>query len=205
MNINEHIKWTNTRTYCTDKNMLLTNLTKHWEESHVFNAKYEKFRLARSQSVTYVFRYVLYKKRAILSTTTEELVTPAPPTPTPTRALYAKLQREKLQFLSLLTTILKALIYWKLESFRGLCPCTPPGALRWALGPHPYEARWRERGALRAHTVHYAHGFFRPPFLKILDPPLYTSPLARPSRLPPPPLTRYARYATDALTHFARL
>ena len=68
----------------------------------------------------------------------------------PTRALYAKLQREKLHFLSLLTTILKALICWKLESFRGLrplgprqglCPCTPPGALRRAPGPHPYEAR----------------------------------------------------------------
>ena len=43
----------------------------------------------------------------------------------PTRALYAKLQREKLQFLSLLTTILKALICWKLESFRGLRPLGP--------------------------------------------------------------------------------
>ena len=58
----------------------------------------------------------------------------------PTRALYAKLQLEKLQFLSLLTTILKALICWKLESFRGLCPLGPrPGALRRAPGPHPYE------------------------------------------------------------------
>ena len=80
----------------------------------------------------------------------------------PTRAIYAKLQREKLHFLSLLTTILKALICWKLESFRGLrplgpqqglCPCTPPGALRRAPGPHPYEAR----------AVRYAHGFSRPP------------------------------------------
>ena len=79
----------------------------------------------------------------------------------PTRALYAKLQREKLHFLSLLTTILKALICWKLESFRGLCPlgprqglcpCTPlAGALRRAPGPHPYEARAsRTHGALRA-------------------------------------------------------
>ena len=54
MNINEHIKWTNTRTYCTDKNMLLTNLT-----IARFQRKIRKFRLARSQSVTYVFRYVL--------------------------------------------------------------------------------------------------------------------------------------------------
>ena len=57
---------------------------------------------------------------------------------------------------------------------QGLCPCTPPGALRRAPGPHPYDA----------------HGFFRPPLfcVQILDPPLYTAvPLARPSRLPPPP------------------
>ena len=54
MNINEHIKWTNTRIYCTDKNMLLTNLT-----IARFQRKIRKFRLARSQSVTYVFRYVL--------------------------------------------------------------------------------------------------------------------------------------------------
>ena len=62
----------------------------------------------------------------------------------PTRALYAKLQLEKLQFLSLLTTILNALICWKLESFRGLCPlgprqelcpCTPPGPVRRPLDP----------------------------------------------------------------------
>ena len=50
----EHIKWTNTRTYCTDKNMLLTNLT-----IARFQRKIRKFRLARSQSVTYIFRYVL--------------------------------------------------------------------------------------------------------------------------------------------------
>ena len=54
MNINEHIKWTNTRSYCTDKNMLLTNLT-----IARFQRKIRKFRLARSQSVTYVFRYAL--------------------------------------------------------------------------------------------------------------------------------------------------
>ena len=99
----------------------------------------------------------------------------------PTRALYAKLQREKLHFLSLLTTILKALICWKLESFRGLRPLGP------RQGPYggPLDPT-RMRRALRAHTVRYAHGFFRPPlFLQILDPPLYTSPLARPSRLPP--------------------
>ena len=64
---------------------------------------------------------------------------------------------------------------------QGLCPCTPPGALRRPPGPHPYEARAsRTHGALRARIF--------PPtpfFLQILDPPLYTSSLARPSRLPP--------------------
>ena len=50
----EHIEWTNTSTYCTDKNMLLTNLT-----IARFQRKIRKFRLARLQSVTYVFRYVL--------------------------------------------------------------------------------------------------------------------------------------------------
>ena len=100
---------------------------------------------------------------------------PRPPTKA-TRALYAKLQREKLHFLSLLTTILKALICWKLESFRGL----QQGPYGGPLDPT------RMRRALRAHTVRYAHGFFRSPlFWQILDPPLYTSPLARPSRLPP--------------------
>ena len=86
----------------------------------------------------------------------------------PTRALYAKLQREKLHFLSLLTTILKALICWKLESFRGLCPWAPGRALRRAPGPHPYEAR----------AVRFAHGFFRPPlFCKSwISHVLYTSP-----------------------------
>ena len=107
--------------------------------------------LAHSLAISYICFQVRIvkkkaKKKAILSTTTENLATPAPPT----RALYAKLQREKLQFLSLLTTILKALICWKLESFRGLgplgprqglCPCTPPGPLR--------RAPWREFFFLR--------------------------------------------------------
>ena len=77
----------------------------------------------------------------------------------PTRALYAKLQLEKLQFLSLLTTILNALICWKLESFRGLCPlgprqelcpCTPPGPVRRPLDP----TRMRRIACFRhTHTI----------------------------------------------------
>ena len=99
----------------------------------------------------------------------------------PTRALYAKLQREKLHFLSLLTTILKALICWKLESFRGLrplgprqglCPCTPPGALRRAPGPHPYEARAsRTHGALRARIFPPTPFFANPGSATVHTPP----------------------------------
>ena len=63
---------------------------------------------------------------------------------------------------------------------QGLCPCTPPGALRRAPGPH------RMRRALTRARCRYRARIFPPtPFLQILDPPLYTSPLARPSRLPP--------------------
>ena len=58
MNINEHIKWTNTRTYCTDKNMLLTNLT-----IARFQRKIRKFRLARSQSVT--ISYICFQVRIV--------------------------------------------------------------------------------------------------------------------------------------------
>ena len=67
------------------------------------------------------------------------------PHPRPlTRALYAKLQREKLQFLSLLTTILKALICWKLESFRGLRPLAPGALYGWGPG-----ARLRAPGGVQ--------------------------------------------------------
>ena len=60
----------------------------------------------------------------------------------------------------------------------GSAPWAP--ALRRAPGPHPYEAR-----ASRTHGAVRARIFPPTPFLQILDPPLYTSPLARPSRLPP--------------------
>ena len=75
---------------------------------------------------------------------------------------------------------------------RELPGAPPPGPPAGALPLHPargptagpwtppvWGARWRARGALRARI------FPPTPFLQILDPPLYTSPLARPSRLPP--------------------
>ena len=140
--------------------MLLTNLT-----IARFQRKIRKFRLARLQSVTYVFRYVFVKKKKKKKKRLKKpyfqllrkiwwLPHPRPPT----RALYAKLQLEKLQFLSLLTTILNALICWKLENFRGLCPlgprqglcpCTPPGARKAASGPHPV---WEESHVSDTHT-----------------------------------------------------
>ena len=115
----EHIKWTNTRTYCTDKNMLLTNLT-----IARFQRKIWKFRLARLQSVTYAGTYsYCKKKKAILSTTTENLVTPAPPAPDK-GSIREIATGEITVSISLLTTILNSLIYWKFER---------------PLVPHPYE------------------------------------------------------------------
>ena len=48
----EHIKWTNTRTYCTDKSMLLTNLT--IARFLTQNTKIS----ARSLAISYICRYV---------------------------------------------------------------------------------------------------------------------------------------------------
>ena len=96
----------------------------------------------------------------------------------PTRALYAKLQREKLHFLSLLTTILKALICWKLESFQG-----PRGPYGGPLDPI------RMRRAVR-----YAHGFSRPPLFLQIAPriaPRGVDPGGAGSSRPPPPNETY--------------
>ena len=59
-------------------------------------------------------------------------------------------------------------------------PGPPAGALRRTPGPHPYEAR-TDAARCATRTDFSAHPFF----LQILGPPLYTSPFARPSRLPP--------------------
>ena len=39
-----------------------------------------------------------------------------------------------------------------LDPRQGLCPCTPPGALRRAPGPHPKSSRLRARWTPRAHV-----------------------------------------------------
>ena len=137
----------------------------------------------------------------------------------PTRALYAKLQREKLHFLSLLTTILKALICWKLESFRGLrplgprqglCPCTPPGALRRAPGPHPYEARAsRTHGALRARIFPPTPFFANPGSVTVHIPPCSSKSLAprgvdpggAGEQSPPPPPSQWKYFFLGGQTY----
>ena len=118
----EHIKWTNTRTYCTDKNMLLPNLT-----IARFQRKIRKFRLARLQSVTYAGTYSYCKKKKKPYYQLLRKIWWLPHPRPPTRALYAKLQLEKLQFLSLLTTILNALICWNSRASGGSAPAPRQG------------------------------------------------------------------------------
>ena len=73
-------------------------------------ATYKKKMLARNELIMFSGRFCKKKKKKnVISTTTEKSWLPHP-----RQGLYAKFQWEKLQFLSLLTTILKALICWKL-------------------------------------------------------------------------------------------
>ena len=116
---------TNTRTYCTDKKYATYQLN-----NRTFSTQNTKIS-ARSLAISYIYFQVrIVKKKgggeAILSTTTENLVTPAPPTPDK-GSIREIGKREKLHFLSLLTTILKALICWKLERASG-------GSAPWAPG-----------------------------------------------------------------------
>ena len=99
---------------------------------------------ARSLAISYIcfqVRIVKKRRREIKKAILRKFWWLPHPRP-PTRALYAKLQLEKLQFLSLLTTILNALICWKLESPgppAGALPLHPARARKAAPGPHPYE------------------------------------------------------------------
>ena len=142
----EHIKWTNTRTYCTDKNMLLTNLT-----IARFQRKIRKFRLARLQSVTYAGTYSYCKKKkkkkkAILSTTTENLVTPAPPAPD--KGSIREIATGEITVSITPDDHLECPYLLKIRELPGALPPGPPaGALplhpargpKAAPGPHPYE------------------------------------------------------------------
>ena len=97
----------------------------------------------------------------------------------PAQGLYTRnCKREKLHFLSLLTTIFKALICWKLESFRGLHPLgTSAGAVWRALGRHPYDARAMRFAHTRCatRTDFSAHPFFANPGSATVHIPLCSS------------------------------
>ena len=159
--------------------MLLTNLT-----IARFQRKYENFgSLARNQLHIFSGTYCKKKKGGKSHTINYYGKSGDSRTPDPRQGLYKRNcnGRNYTSYHSW-RCILKALICWKLESFRGLCPPRPPaGALPLHPARGPTAGPWTPPvwgAALRAHTVRYAHGFFRPPlFLQILDPPLYTSPL----------------------------
>ena len=151
----EHIEWTNTRTYCTDKNMLLTNLT----IAH-FQRKIRKFWLARCISYICFQVRIVKKKEERLTKPYFQLLRKFwwLPHPDPHRALYAKCNWEITVSITpddhLECPYLQS---WKLESFRGLCPlgprqelcpCTPPGPVRRPLDP----TRMRRNRMFQTHT-----------------------------------------------------
>ena len=147
---------------------------------------------ARSLAISYIYfqvRIVKKKKgggEAILSTTTENLVTPAPPTPR--QGLYTRNcnGRNYTSYHSWRPSW-RPLFAENSRASGGSAPWAPDRGFAPAPRQGPYGGpldptrmrRSRARGALRARI------FPPTPFLQILDPPLYTSPLARPSRLPP--------------------
>ena len=92
--------------------------------------------------------YCKKKKRggeAILSTTTENLVTPAPPTPN--KGSIREIATGEITLPITPDDHLEGPYLLKTRELPGAPPPGPPaGALRRAPGPHPYEAR----GALRA-------------------------------------------------------
>ena len=98
----------------------------------------------------------------------------------PTRALYAKLQREKLQFPITPDDHLEGPYLLKTRELPGAPPPGPPaGALRRAPGPHPYEARAsRTHGALRARIFPPTPFFANPGSATVHIPPCSSKSLA---------------------------
>ena len=186
----EHIKWTNTRTYCTDKNMLLTNLT-----IARFQRKIRKFRLARSQSVTYVFG--TYCKKEKKKKPYYQLLRKIwwLPHPRPRQGLYTRNcnGRNYSFYHSRPDDHLEGPYLLKTRELPGAPPdrplpqgCTPPGALYG--GPLDPTRMRRARCASRTYTVRYAHGFFRPPlFCKSWIRHCTQPPLLVQVACPPPP------------------
>ena len=138
INKNKHIIWTNTRTYCTDKNMLLTNLT-----IARFQRKIRNFgSLARNQLHMFSGTYCKKRKekKAILSTTTENLVTPAR-TPAPDKGSIREIATGEItnSFYHSWRPSWRPLFAENSRASGGSAPGPPAGALRRAPGPHPYE------------------------------------------------------------------
>ena len=104
--------------------------------------------LARNQLHMFLGTYCKKKKRggeAILSTTTENLVTPAPPTPN--KGSIREIATGEITLPITPDDHLEGPYLLKTSrASRGSAPWAPAGALQRAPGPHPYEAR----GALHA-------------------------------------------------------
>ena len=164
--------------------MLLTNLT-----IARFQRKIRKFRLARSLAISYIcfqVRIVKKKKKSGGGEKSHTInyygISGDSRTPDPWQGLY--------------TRNCNGRNYTSYHSWR---PSWRPlfaensrasgGSAPWAPGRGPMAGPWTPPvwGARFAHTRCATRTDFsaHPFFLQILDPPLYTSPLARPSRLPP--------------------
>ena len=110
--------------------------TKHWEESHVSNAKYENFGSLRSLAISYMFSVRYYcQKKAMLLTVLEKLMTlhQRPPT----RALW-EISTGELVFITANDQIAGPYLLKTQELPGALPPGHPAGALRRAHGPNPY-------------------------------------------------------------------
>ena len=119
--------------------------TKHWEESHVSNAKYENFGSFRSLAISYMFSVRYYcQKKAMLLTVLQKLVTlhHRPPTRAPW-----EISMGEWVFITADDQIAGPYLLKTQELPGTLPPGHPAGALWRAHGPHPYI---RGRALMRA-------------------------------------------------------
>ena len=151
---------------------------------------------ARSLAISYIcFQVRIVKKikggggSHTITTTTENLVTPAPPTPD--KGSIREIATGEITLPITPDDHLEGPYLLKTRELPGALPPGPPaGALTLHPARAPTAGPWTPPvwGARFAHTWcatrtdFSAHPFF---CVQILDPPLYTFPLARPSRLPP--------------------
>ena len=134
---------------------------------------------ARSLAISYIcFQVRIVKKKAILSTTTENLVTPAPPTPD--KGSIREIATGEITLPITPDDHLEGPYLLKTRELPGAPPPGPPaGALRRAPGPHPYEARAsRTHGALRARIFPPTPFFANPGSATVHIPPCSSKSLA---------------------------